>query len=426
MGKPLTQIRSDEVEELISNSPSWIIRWGITIFFLFVILLIALTFIISYPEVIKASVVITSPRPPSKVVALASGQIESLSVVQNEIVRKEQVLAVISSSGRYEDIQVASNLIKKGFLERMEESRNLKLQLGELQDDFNKLQLAFTNHRNFKELKYYPQKIESLRKRIISQKSIIANTKKQLIIAGNELDLIITQLQRDSILLSKKAITLSDFEITRGKFLQQLLQNEKLRSTLLSRELKIQELTEQLRDNSIQYQENKENYYLALENAKKKFASELSIWQNKYVLKAPITGRASLFKVWSDNQFVSLGDEVLTIVPIGKNEIIGKITMPRISSGKVKVGHRVNVKLLGYPYKEFGVISGLIRHISPVPNQSNYLAEIEFPDGLLTSYKKEIQFQEQLEGEAEIITENTKLIERILYHFKDLIVNNSL
>ncbi|MCD0472587.1 HlyD family secretion protein, partial [Flavobacterium sp. JAS] len=39
---------------------------------------------------------------------------------------------------------------------------------------------------------------------------------------------------------------------------------------------------------------------------------------------------------------------------------------------------------------------------------------------LETSYKKQIVFQQEMKGSAEIVTEDLRLIERILYQFKNI------
>jgi hypothetical protein len=39
---------------------------------------------------------------------------------------------------------------------------------------------------------------------------------------------------------------------------------------------------------------------------------------------------------------------------------------------------------------------------------------------MLSSYDKKIPFQQEMRGSAEIITEDLRLIERILYQFRDM------
>jgi mRNA-degrading endonuclease HigB of HigAB toxin-antitoxin module len=46
--------------------------------------------------------------------------------------------------------------------------------------------------------------------------------------------------------------------------------------------------------------------------------------------------------------------------------------------------------------------------------------DIELPNGLKTSYKKQINFQQEMTGTADVITEDLRLIERLLYQFRDI------
>jgi hypothetical protein len=42
------------------------------------------------------------------------------------------------------------------------------------------------------------------------------------------------------------------------------------------------------------------------------------------------------------------------------------------------------------------------------------------PKGLESSYKKQIPFQQEMKGSADIVTEDLRLLERILYQFRDV------
>ena len=77
--------------------------------------------------------------------------------------------------------------------------------------------------------------------------------------------------------------------------------------------------------------------------------------------------------------------------------------------------------MVNYPDREFGVLKGKVKSISLTPDQDgNLLLDISLPKGLTTSYKKEIQFQQEMSGNADIITEDLRLIERLLYQFRSI------
>lgn len=143
------------------------------------------------------------------------------------------------------------------------------------------------------------------------------------------------------------------------------------------------------------------------------------------MLKSKKDGTVSLASYWSTNQNVKAGDQVMTVIPDILNKPIGKITLPVQGAGKVKVGQKVNIKLANYPYAEYGILQGRITTVSSVPNQNNYYVEIELPERLKTTYKKELPPQQELSGTADIITEDMRLIERLLNPIKSLIKNKT-
>jgi hypothetical protein len=53
------------------------------------------------------------------------------------------------------------------------------------------------------------------------------------------------------------------------------------------------------------------------------------------------------------------------------------------------------------------------------------MINVTLPEGLQTSYKKQIVFQQEMSGTADIITEDLRLIERLLYQFKDILNDNN-
>ena len=84
----------------------------------------------------------------------------------------------------------------------------------------------------------------------------------------------------------------------------------------------------------------------------------------------------------------------------------------------------MNIKLENYSETEFGMLKGKVSHISLTPDiEGSYYIDVSLPQRLITSYKKEIVFKQEMSGTAEIITEDLRLIERFFYQFKSLMDN---
>ena len=100
--------------------------------------------------------------------------------------------------------------------------------------------------------------------------------------------------------------------------------------------------------------------------------------------------------------------------------------MPTERSGKVKKGQKVNIRFSNYPDKEFGVVRGTVKNISLIPvvdgqNIKSYMVDIQLPYGLKTSYDKELPFLPEMEGQADIITEDISLLQSFLMPIRKVI-----
>jgi HlyD family secretion protein len=132
---------------------------------------------------------------------------------------------------------------------------------------------------------------------------------------------------------------------------------------------------------------------------------------------------ATFTKYWQQNQNVSAGEVVVTVVPKEKTKIIGKILLPPQGAGKVKEGQTVNVKFDNFPYMEYGMVKVTISHISLVPidlpdAKKAYVLEVVFSDKLCTTYGKELLFSQEMTGTAEIITEDLRLLDKFINPIK--------
>ena len=145
-------------------------------------------------------------------------------------------------------------------------------------------------------------------------------------------------------------------------------------------------------------------------------------WEYEYVLKSNIKGKVSFLNFWNKNQNVNQGDLVFIIIPSENSSFIAKLKTPAQNSGKIDIGQKVNIKVENFPDTEFGVLNGTVKSISLIPDEEgSYLVDVELPEKLITSYKKEIEFKQEMKGSAEIITEDLRLIERFFYQFKSIL-----
>ena len=62
-------LRSEEVQEILGRPPRSIVRWGITVVLLLVVGLAIGSYFIKYPDVLQASITVSSENLPADVVA---------------------------------------------------------------------------------------------------------------------------------------------------------------------------------------------------------------------------------------------------------------------------------------------------------------------------------------------------------------------
>jgi len=131
--------KSDEVQEVMNYVPHWIVRSGITIVFITILMLLGVSWLIKYPDVIKARVTIISQTPPIKVVARSNGKL-TLYVKDHDPVTPGKILAVIENPANIEDVFVLKKKMEKfkSFLKNPGSITNIVFDrtasLGELQD----------------------------------------------------------------------------------------------------------------------------------------------------------------------------------------------------------------------------------------------------------------------------------------------------
>jgi HlyD family secretion protein len=110
----------------------------------------------------------------------------------------------------------------------------------------------------------------------------------------------------------------------------------------------------------------------------------------------------------------------MTIIPDNQGDTIGKIDLPIEGSGKVETLQTVNIQFTDFPHLQYGMVEGVVRSISQVPDDQKYVLEVELVNGLTTYYGYEIQFKQEMMGRAEIITDNRVLLERIFDPIRSL------
>ncbi len=418
------ELRSEEVQEVMGHMPSWILRWGITLFFVIILTLLIGSFFFRYPDTITATMTLTSDNPAVQIIARANGRLTSLYIEDKQKVGSGDYLAVIENTAVTEDILQLRNtlipIVNEPDTALLLFNVERELKLGNAQSLYTNFLRSLYYFKNYKVLNYYPQKINSLRKQIGKYEVYHRNLIGQLQIQQEQYEIGKKQYDRDSILFEEGILAAADLEVTRTQLLQKRTVYEQLKASIDNLQIQIGDLEADILDYELQQAEKEKVLYQNYSVAAEQLLNEINNWELNYVLKASVSGIVSFTQIRYVNQYVTANEIVFNIVPGEKEQLIGKAMLPAQRSGKVKVGQRVIIRFTSYPDQEFGIVKGQVSSISLVPNQNNYMIEILLPDGLHTNYKKELPFSPEMEAQADIITDDLRLIERFFMPLKKI------
>ncbi len=116
------------------------------------------------------------------------------------------------------------------------------------------------------------------------------------------------------------------------------------------------------------------------------------------------------------------GPVVITQTESG--ETVGTMTVPSHNLGRLHAGQPVRIRLNAYPHAEYGILKGEVLRLSPIPEQiGQYELLVALPEGLRTPQGRDLPMIPQMDGTAEIIISNPRLIERLVSPFAKLISN---
>lgn len=400
---------SEEIDDIISIPPSWLIRWGTSLFLLVFLLLIGTSAVIRYPDIVRAPMVVTSSNWPKPVVSKIQTHIVELLVKDNELVRFGQPLAYLEGASDHR--QVLSLLED---LARIKEryNQNLPLEinfdkyslLGELQTDFQGFYKEYIFYKDNIVDGYY----EKRRQLIYSEINAFKNQKTQLVklkaIQQADYDIAKKDLDMHTRLHTEKVV--ADTEYRREE------------SKLLLKTYPLQQTESLLINNDIEYA-RKERELLELDNliseSKARFAQSINSliaiieqWRNQYILSSPQNGVVIFNGSVQEGQYLK-GEDVF-YVHQSDSEYFGEIAIPQFNMGKVRVDQRVLIKLDSYPFEEYGIVTGTIKSISDVPTKENkYIIRVDVD---VASLKRSLQLKNGMLATAEIITTESSLLTR--------------
>ena len=405
-------IHSEDLQEIISKPPSWLLKRGITFIVLTIFMLFGLTFFIRYPEVVPVSMKFNTSSAPKVLTGKVTGNLVKILVKDGTAVDKNTDIAYLESVADHHQVlhlldkmkQVRSSTIE--LAELTDIVTPTELELGEVQNSYQNFYLAYLNYVAINKEGIYQK-----RKNFIQNEVKYINEQNQRIQQGfdlqkRELALAEEEYAKYQILAEKKVISQLELQQKEALLLakrQSIPQTENTiignQSSRLSKDKEMSEINNQM------FEEEKK-FYQSLNT----FISDAENWKKQYVISSPAKGTLIYGDFLQENQLIKMGEE-LFYVNANKDDYYGEILIPQNKSSKVKVGQEVLIKVQSYPYQEYGYLRGKIDYISDIPIRDS----VFFSKVILNRNEKDsvIKLKPGILADADIITEDQSIIKRI-------------
>lgn len=412
--------RSEEVQDIIDRMPTYWCRWVVMIVSLLIGGLLSLSYLIEYPETVDGEVSITATTAPVRLVAQSTGRLHTL-LPRGVEVQEGEVVAYIESGASYADYQT----LKKALTTEKVDNLTSSLSLGELSTPYNAYLLAKEKWERIKTTQRYEAVRKSLHAQIDANRKIASQLRHTLHLKQKVRSNISKEMRRDSMLLSSGIVSPSEMESRQNSFYGQEESESNLLASQYMKQAEIRNSQIELARNAMEEEELLEEVHTEMQSKYNLLLSQLQLWEEKYLLRSPMSGQVDFLGFWRENVVVTTGTELFSILP-RHNSVVGEAHISSFGAGKVKVGQEVNIKLNDFPYDEFGLLKGKVTAISQLANKmqvkdrrvETYLVQISFPKGLITNFGHQLSLNFETKGSAEIITQPKRLLHRLFDNLK--------
>jgi multidrug resistance efflux pump len=416
--KPAPAEWSDEVRDIMSRPPSWLLRSGTGLLMGGVLVLVLLGWFIHYPDMISSRITLMGSTPVVDVVARQSGHLASLRVAEMQAVKKDDILAIVSSPADAAAVLALSERLTP-LVSLLGSEQSLPKQdfkpvdaLGQIQSGYTAFAGAWNSWQTVAADDYAAKTGGILEGQAGQKRAQIAGMETQAKLADRERALEGEKFARMKALHQRDSISTSQLQEAEQQFIIGERVRETARKNLAEEKIALANLEKEMADIRHTRQETLRLARGRLRDALNDLRAQIELWKTDYLLRAPADGVVAFHDFWSDQQYVTAGQVVFLIVP-ETTRLIGRMAVNQSGAGKIVKGQPVRIKLQDFPYKEFGLVNGKVQSVSLVARDSAHLVLVDIDYPLTSSYGKPIPFKQQMTGDAGIITEDVRLIGRV-------------
>ena len=413
-------IRSEEVQEILGTAPGWMVRWGTLMALIVVLIAVVLSFVIRYPDTVEKEIRISFTEPPKHLIAAKSGYIDKILVNNNEEVKEGQTLLVFRSTANYNHVLHLADLIQALPDERDSTLINFQpqasLDLGELQEDYFQFLEKQSAFRRRYERYADMDDVASMER----QRSTLQNSLSYYRRQRSDLQSRLQERQQERSekerLVRENRIPYREVQKVESRIEQLKNQLQQTQEIISNKKVEISIISTQISRMERGASENRLSASDALKESFFQLQKRVEEWVQQHVVQAPVEG---IVQITGDNiskqQFITRGEEVMVVLPVKNRQLLGRMELEFQGSGAVQEDQEVIVRLEAYPPEEYGAVMGKVAWKSRVPDGDNSIpVQVVFPNGLRTTRGKNIEPGEELYGIANIITNDKRLIDRVV------------
>jgi len=418
---------SGEINEIITSVPSWILRSGITIIFVVIVGIFLLAAFIRYPDVISTNLKVNSLNAPKPVYAKVGGKLMALLVTENKMVNVDQPLAFLESTGSHIDVFKLSKTLKE-LRTMLVKGRSVTKGLLPANDNLGELQVTYQNfYEQYMQYLatqkggYYQQRKMSLEEDLRSINTLKDHILAQQKVKQQEYNNNQQQYESYQKLISENVISKSEFKDQENRYLASKYPLQQTETDLLNNSGNYAAKEKEVLDLNNTIEEQRSKFLQALNS----IISDTDSWISKYIILSPVSGIVTYSGIIQQYQTVAQNQELFIINP-GNTSFFGEVQIPQNNMGKLRIGQRTLVKLQSFPYEQFGMITGKVGYISSVAfKDSVFLAKIDFKRLENSDPNHKIILKNGMLANAEIITEESSLLQRFYRNIVKVINNRN-
>lgn len=393
-------------------------RWGVTGFFGVLGLILLSASVIKYPEVVHAPLRLTAVDAPQSLESRIQGKLVHLPVENSQMVREGEILAWLESTANHnhilhleETVNAIQKWLREDSLDQLDALDTAQFtSLGEIQQMFQSFEQAYREFISFLPGEFYSRQRTILIQELNYTRDLLQKLHEQKEIQQQEYDLAEREARMQRQLAENGHISAMELARSESELSCRQLPLQQTESAIInnfisqvSKEREIMDLDKRIDEQQFMFLQS----VLLLKSA-------IEEWKISYLITAPFDGKVVYAGILQENQTISTGQALFFIQPDNTN-FFGELAVSQLSFGKIEQGQQVQVRFTGYPYHEYGSVFGEVNYFSDFPVQDSlFFAKVNFPDGLVTNHGREITPRNGMTAQAEIITQDMRLLERVV------------